>query len=138
MRVVLFSTMGTLKLGMDILTEKEQARVDSLLGHGGLFKTQGVGQRLMAAALNTPVVVMESAAEGGAWGIALLAAFLKQRGSGETLEAFLANKIFAGKSGAKVEPDPKDVEGFKKFMERYARGLVIEKAAVEHMKRRYK
>jgi sugar (pentulose or hexulose) kinase len=136
MRTVLFSTMGTLKLGMDILTEKERARVDSLLGHGGLFKTQGVGQRLMAGALNTPVAVMESAAEGGAWGIALLAAFLTQREKGEKLEAFLGNTIFAGKSGARVEPHPKDVEGFKKFMELYAGGLGIEKAAVEHMKRR--
>ena len=135
MRTILFSTMGTLKLGMDILTEKEQVRLDSLLGHGGLFKTKGAGQRLMATALDTPVAVMESAAEGGAWGIALLAAFLNRRGNGETLEAFLANKVFAGKSGALAKPDPKDVEGFKQFMKLYVNGLAIEKAAVEHMKR---
>jgi sugar (pentulose or hexulose) kinase len=135
MRTVLFSTMGTLKIGMDILTEKERVTVDSLLGHGGLFKTKGVGQRLMAAALDTPVAVMESAAEGGAWGIALLAAFLKKHADGETLEAFLAGKVFAGKTGALAKPDPKDREGFKQFMELYTGGLAIEKAAVEYMKR---
>ncbi|MDR1575884.1 MAG: FGGY-family carbohydrate kinase [Treponema sp.] len=133
MRAVLFSTMGTLKLGMDILTEKEHVRVESLLGHGGLFKTKGVGQRLMAAALNTPVAVMESAGEGGAWGIALLAAYMLQERK-TPLEQFLAEKVFAGKTGEKVDPDPKDVQGFRKFMERYTAGLNIEQAAVKHLK----
>ena len=133
MRTILFSTMGTLKLGMDILTEKEQVRLDSLLGHGGLFKTREVGQRLMAGALNTPVSVMESAGEGGAWGVALLAAFLLQKREGETLEKFLSEKVFAGKAGVKTEPDPKDVEGFKQFMKRYAAGLAIERAAIENL-----
>jgi sugar (pentulose or hexulose) kinase len=122
--------MGTLKLGMDILTEKEHVRLDSLLGHGGLFKTRGVGQRLMAGALNTPVSVMESAGEGGAWGIALLAAFMLQGGG--TLEKFLAEKVFAGKAGVKTEPDPKDAESFRHFMERYTTGLEIERAAVKN------
>jgi sugar (pentulose or hexulose) kinase len=130
MRALLFSTMGTLKLGMDILTEKEHIRLDNLLGHGGLFKTKGSGQRLMAAALNTPVSVMESAGEGGAWGIALLAAFMLQKQGGESLEKFLAEKVFANVTGAKLEPDPADVRGFKKFMERYSAGLKIEQAAV--------
>jgi sugar (pentulose or hexulose) kinase len=135
MRTVLFSAIGTLKLGMNILTEQEKVRIDSLLGHGGIFKTKGVGQRFMAAALNTPVSVMESAGEGGAWGIALLAAFMRQRNKGETLEQFLLEKVFAGKAGIQEKPDAKDAAGFSAFMERYTRGLAIERAAVENLKR---
>jgi sugar (pentulose or hexulose) kinase len=130
MRTLLFSAMGTLKLGMDILTENERVKIDSLLGHGGLFKTKGVCQRLMAAALNTPVAVMESAGEGGAWGIALLAAFMLQKEKGETLETYLEKKVFADHTGTRIEPDAKDVEGFTAFMKRYAAGLAIEKSAV--------
>ena len=133
MRTLLFSAMGTLRLGMDILTEKESVALDSLLGHGGLFKTKDVGQRLMAGALNTPVSVMESAGEGGAWGIALLAAFMRQGQEGESLEQFLAEKVFAGKTGVTIEPDPKDVKGFEQFMKRYTTGLAIERAAVENL-----
>jgi sugar (pentulose or hexulose) kinase len=132
MRTILFSTMGTLKLGMDILTEKEKVRIDSLLGHGGLFKTEGVGQRLMAGALNTPVSVMESAGEGGAWGIALLAAYILNKGG--TLEQFLSEKVFAGEKGVRTESDPKDAKSFGKFMERYAKGLEIEKAAIQNFR----
>jgi sugar (pentulose or hexulose) kinase len=130
MRTLLFSTMGTLKLGMDILTGQEQVRLDSLLGHGGLFKTKGVGQRLMAAALNVPVAVMEGAGEGGAWGIALLAAYMSQKSAGETLEAYLSENVFAGNPGLRVEPDPKDVQGFAAFMKRYTAALAIERSAV--------
>jgi sugar (pentulose or hexulose) kinase len=133
MRTLLFSSMATLKYGIDILVEKEKTRIDSLLGHGGLFKTKGVGQRFMAAVFNAPVGVMESAGEGGAWGIALLAAFTRE--GGETLEKFLAEKVFAGKTGARIEPDPKDVKSFIKFMERYTAGLGIERAAVENFKK---
>jgi len=133
MRTLLFSTMGTLKLGMDILAEKEKVRLDSLLGHGGLFKTKGVGQRLMAGALNAPVSVMESAGEGGAWGIALLAAFMAQGGHGKLpLEKFLSEKVFANMKSQKADPDPKDVESFRKYMLRYEAGLEIERAAVKH------
>ncbi|MDR0495830.1 MAG: FGGY-family carbohydrate kinase [Treponema sp.] len=133
MRAILFSSMGTLKFGIDILTEKEKVRIDSLLGHGGLFKTKGVGQRFMAAAFNAPVSVMEeSAGEGGAWGIALLAAFMLN--GGKSLEKFLAEKVFAGKTGSQIKPDPKDVESFRLFMERYTAGLKIERAAVENLK----
>ncbi|MDR1468366.1 MAG: FGGY-family carbohydrate kinase [Spirochaetaceae bacterium] len=131
-RALLFSAMGTLKLGMAILTEEERVRIDRLLGHGGLFKTKGVGQRLMAAALNTQVAVMESAGEGGAWGIALLAAFMRQKRDGETLEAYLADRVFAGNAGLCAEPDPRDVQGFAAFMRHYTKGLAIERAAVEH------
>jgi sugar (pentulose or hexulose) kinase len=134
MRSVLFSTMATLKIGMDILTEQEHVRLDTLLGHGGLFKTKGVGQSLMAAALDVPVAVMESAGEGGAWGIALLAAYLNQRGDGETLENYLASRVFASDAGSRVEPNADDTRGFMAFMDRYTKGLAIEKAAVEHLK----
>jgi sugar (pentulose or hexulose) kinase len=136
MRSLLFSAMATLKIGMDILTEKESVRLDKLLGHGGLFKTKGVGQRLMAAALHTPVAVMETAGEGGAWGIALLAAYMLQKGaepggSVESLENFLAQKVFGKNAGTLLEPDIKDVEGFTSFIKQYTKGLAIEKAAVQ-------
>ncbi|MDR0638468.1 MAG: FGGY-family carbohydrate kinase [Spirochaetaceae bacterium] len=134
MRALLFSAMGTLKLGMDILAEKEQVRLDRLLGHGGLFKTKGVGQRLMAAALDTPVAVMDSAGEGGAWGIVLLAAYMALKHEEESLETWLAKKVFAANFGASVEPDAKEAKGFKVFMERYTAGLHIERAAVDFLK----
>ncbi|MDR2483943.1 MAG: FGGY-family carbohydrate kinase [Treponema sp.] len=133
MRSLLFSALGTLKLGMDILTEKEQVRLDRLLGHGGLFKTKNVGQRLMAGALNTPVGVMDSAGEGGSWGIALLAAYRSLKHEGDTLETWLAGNVFAPGSGVNLEPDPKDVQGFQAFMKRYAEGLHIEQAAVNYL-----
>jgi sugar (pentulose or hexulose) kinase len=133
MRVILYSSMATLKIGMDRLTEKEGIGLDRLLGHGGLFKTRGVGQRLMASALNVPVVLMESAGEGGPWGMALLAAYLVQKGADETLEDFLSNKVFAHAGGVSVEPDAQDRQGFADFMERYKAGIPIERAAVEYL-----
>lgn len=135
MRSLLFSTMAALKIGMDILAEKEQVRLDTLFAHGGLFKTKGAAQRLLAAALQTPVAVMETAGEGGAWGIALLAAYMLQKtgtelnGSEESLETFLAQNVFAGRTGTTVEPDAHDVQGFTAFIKRYTKGLAIEKAA---------
>jgi sugar (pentulose or hexulose) kinase len=131
MRTLLFSTMGTLKLGMDILTGAEGVRLDRLLGHGGLFKTKGVGQRLMAATLNVPVAVMDSAGEGGAWGAALLAAYMRLKREGQTLETFLADNVFAGNAGVCVKPDAQDVKGFEIAMKRYTKALAIEKAAIE-------
>lgn len=112
-RAILFSTMATLKFGMNILTEKEFVRVDRLLGHGGLFKTPGVGQKLMAAVLETPVAVMSTAGEGGAWGIALLASYMKNRADGESLDSFLDSKVFGDMLGDSVAPDAEDAEGFK-------------------------
>jgi sugar (pentulose or hexulose) kinase len=134
MRTLLYSAMGTLKLGVNILIEKEQVRLDNLLGHGGLFKTKGVGQRLMAAALKAPITVMDSAGEGGAWGIALLAAYMSQKDTGETLEDFLSRRVFSKNDGERVEPIAADVQGFEIFMERFTKGLDIERAAVEHLK----
>jgi sugar (pentulose or hexulose) kinase len=132
MRNLLFSSMGTLKIGMDILTEKEHVTLEKLLGHGGFFKTKGVGQRLMAGALNVPVAVMESAGEGGAWGIALLASYLVNKMG--TLEDFLNEKVFAGDVGTTIMPDAKDRAGFERFMERYTAGLAVERAAVDNLK----
>jgi sugar (pentulose or hexulose) kinase len=131
-RSLLFSTMATLKIGMDILTVKENVKLEQLLGHGGLFKTEGVGQSLMAAALDVPVTVMASAGEGGAWGIAVLAAYRAQA-KGRTLVTFLAEQVFCGKTGKRVEPDQSDVEGFLRFMERYVKGLAVEREAVKSL-----
>ena len=134
MRAHLFSALGALKIGMDILFEQEKVKLDQLLGHGGFFKTEGVGQRIMAAAMDVPVSVMETAGEGGAWGIALLAAYMLYKEENEPLEAYLSGKVFADENGSTIAPDSKDVEGFAAFMERYKKGLVIEGTAVEAMR----
>jgi len=134
MRVHLFSALGTLKLGMDILFEQEKVKIDQLLGHGGFFKTKEVGQKMMAAAMNVPVSVMETAGEGGAWGIALLASYMIHKSGNQPLEDYLSDKVFAGENGITIAPDVKDVDGFATFMERYKKGLVIERAAVEGLK----
>lgn len=131
MRTHLFASLGSLKIGLDILFEQEQVQIDRILGHGGFFKTPEVGQRMMAAAVNVPVSVMETAGEGGAWGIALLAAYLRQKEANEPLEIYLTEKVFAGEQATTLAPDPADVEGFGAFMQRYKKGLVIERAAIE-------
>jgi len=133
MRVHLFASLGALKIGLGIF-DREGVKIDRILGHGGFFKTPEVGQKIMAAAMNAPVAVMETAGEGGAWGIALLAAYLARKGEGETLEAYLEQKVFAHAASTTVAPDPKDVEGFNAFMERYQQGLIIERAAVEGLR----
>lgn len=134
MRVNLFTSLGALKTGMDILLKEEGVKLDKILGHGGLFKTKGVGQNLLAGAIDTPVSVMETAGEGGAWGIAVLASYLVNKEEGESLEDYLNNKVFAGQEGEEVQPDERDVRGFDEFMVRYKEGLAIERAAVEHLK----
>jgi sugar (pentulose or hexulose) kinase len=134
MRVHLFTAMGALKIGMDLLLKQESVQLDEILGHGGLFKTPVVGQKLMAGALDVPVSVMETAGEGGAWGIALLASYMNRKAEQESLEEYLGNQVFAGKAVSSISPDPKDVEGFEAFMQRYKQGLAIERAAVEHLK----
>lgn len=134
MRVHLFSALGSLKIGLDILFEQEQVKIDQVLGHGGFFKTREVGQRIMAAAMNVPVSVMETAGEGGAWGIALLAAYRLRKTQNETLEAYLAKKAFARTNSMTVDPDPRDVEGFNMFMKRYKKGLIIERSAVDGLR----
>lgn len=133
-RVNLFASLGALKTGLDILMNQENVKVDKMLGHGGFFKTKLVGQKVMAAAINAPVSVMETAGEGGAWGIALLAAYAANRGENETLEQFLDSKVFSGENASTVEPDAADVAGFNEFMKRYKAGLAIERAAVNSLK----
>lgn len=134
MRTHLYTSLGALKTGMDILLKQEHVQIDEMLGHGGLFKTKGVGQSILAAAIDTPVSVMETAGEGGAWGIALLASYMVNKAEGEELAAYLAEKVFGGNAGSKMEPDAKDVEGFETFIKRYTEGLAIERAAVEALK----
>ena len=134
MRVHLFTSLGALKAGLDILLKEEGVQVDKVLGHGGLFKTKGVGQRIMAAAMNTPVSVMETAGEGGAWGIAVLADFMKNKKEGETLSQYLNQKIFAGQTEVTMQPEATDVKGFELFMKRYMGGLQVERAAVDFIK----
>lgn len=132
-RTILFSAMATLKFGMNILTEKESVQIDRLLGHGGLFKTPVVGQRLMAAVLETSVAVMATAGEGGAWGIALLASYMNNRKDGETLDTFLETRVFKDMIGSSVAPDKDDADGFKKYIDRYTAGFAIERAAVDNL-----
>lgn len=131
MRTNLYTCLGAMRVGLNILLDQEHVKIDRLLGHGGLFKTKGVGQQILADAVNAPVSVMETAGEGGAWGIALLASYLVNKEEGETLEEFLDAKVFAGNQGSTLEPKPEGVEGFNIFMERYLKGLDIERAAVE-------
>ncbi|MCL2828327.1 MAG: FGGY-family carbohydrate kinase [Oscillospiraceae bacterium] len=133
MRSLLFSAMATLKIGMDILSDGEGVTLSKLLGHGGLFKTPLVGQTLMAGALDIPVAVMESAGEGGAWGIALLAAYADARDEGETLEEFLKSKVFSDSAVNTIQPNPADVAGFAVYLERYKAALSIERTAVESL-----
>ncbi len=134
MRVNLFTSLGALKTGLDILLEKESVQVDEILGHGGFFKTKEVGQKIMAAAFNVPVSIMKTAGEGGAWGIAVLAAYMVNRADNESLEAFLKDKVFVEKQGNSIAPDPSDVAGFNEFMKRYNKGLAVERAAVDNLR----
>ncbi len=129
-RAQLYSTMATLKIGMDILAS-EGVAIDSLTGHGGLFKTPLVGQTYMAAACNAPVACMETAGEGGPYGMALLAAYRVWKSGGETLEYYLNRRVFAGVSGSTVQPDKETAAGFDAYMERYKALLDVERKAVE-------
>ena len=131
MRTNLYTCFGAMRVGMNILTDQEGVKIDRLLGHGGMFKTKGVGQQILADAVNAPVSVMETAGEGGAWGIAVLASYLINKEEGESLADFLNNKVFGGNTGETLQPTPEGVAGYNKFMERYMKGLSIERAAVE-------
>lgn len=130
---LIFSALATLRIGMDILFEKEQITLTRLYGHGGLFKTPEVGQRLTAAALRTPVAVLETAGEGGAWGIALLAAFLREKAEHETLEQYLNSRVFANENGTCLSPNGADTARFAYYLERYKIGLPVEKSAAERL-----
>ena len=132
MRTQLYSALATLKIGLDILGQ-EQVKMDRLLGHGGFFKTPAVGQRILAAAAGAPVSVMETAGEGGPWGMALLAAYMANRQEGESLEDYLERRVFAGQQVSTQQPDPEEQKGFEQFLSRYIRALPVEKDAVEYI-----
>ena len=131
MRTHLYGAIGVLKIGNDILLKEEHVKVDRITGHGGYFKTKGVGQRMLAAALSSPISVMETAGEGGAWGIALLAAFLVNNNGKLSLADYLEENVFAGDAGVEIAPTDEDVAGFNRYIERYKKALAIEKTAVE-------
>ena len=132
MRSILYGTVCALKAGNDFLLKDEGVKVDRITGHGGLFTVKGVGQRVLAAALNSPISVMETAGEGGAWGIALLAAYEVSNSEGLSLPDYLDAKVFAGNEGESISPSAEDVAGFDRYMEGYMKGLAIERAAVEN------
>ena len=134
MRANLYTYLGALKVGLDILLKEEGVAVDRITGHGGLFKTKGVGQKILAGALDATVSVMKTAGEGGAWGIALLASYMIQKEEGESLADYLQNKVFGGDEGEKMDPDPDDVKGFDEFIKRYKAGFPIERAAIDVLK----
>ena len=131
MRSHLYASVGVLKIGNDILFNEEKIKVDRITGHGGLFKTKGVGQRILAAAINSPISVMETAGEGGAWGIALLGSYLVNNEKKQSLADFLDEKVFVGDAGIEVSPTAEDVAGFNTYIENYKAGLPIEEAAVK-------
>ncbi len=131
MRVQLYTSLGALRIGMDILMRDEHVKLDVLMGHGGFFKTKGVGQKIMADGMGVPVSVMETAGEGGAWGIALLAAYMKDKKDGETLDRYLNSRIFSGMNVSRLDPDEEGIKGFDRFMEYYKGGIGIEKEAVK-------
>ena len=133
MRVHLYSSLSVLKIGMDLLLKNEGVKVENMLAHGGLFKTKGVGQKILAAALNTPVTVMTTAGEGGAWGIALLAQYMAE-GDGKALGAWLDEEVFKDAEGETLQPDPDDVKGFDAYIARYQSAMAVEKEAVRCLK----
>ncbi len=134
MRAHLYGAIGVLKIGNDILLKEEKVKVDRITGHGGYFTTPGVGQKMLAAALNSPISVMETAGEGGAWGIALLAAYAVNNDRKLSLPDYLDLVVFAGNAGTEIAPTPEDVAGFNAYIENYKKGLSIEQAAVENKK----
>lgn len=130
MRTQLFTALGALKIGMDLLLKDEGVRLEGITGHGGFFKVSGVGQTIMASALETPVTVMHTAGEGGPWGMAILAAYMSERQPGEKLADYLKHRVFVNSTGVTVQPDSKISESFRSFMQLYKKGLDIERTAV--------
>ena len=132
MRANLYAAVGVLKIGNDILFNDEHIKVDKITGHGGLFKTKGVGQCILAAALNSPISVMETAGEGGPWGMAILGSYLVNNTANLSLPEFLDEKVFTGNQGTEIAPTPEDVAGFNAYIKKYNRCLPIEEAAVKY------
>ena len=134
MRTHILSALATLKIGLDILTGQEQVQVDKLYGHGGFFKTPEVGQRMLSAAIGAPVSCMETAGEGGPYGMALLAAYRVRKAPGETLADYLDSRVFADASSSTLMAQPEDIEGFNAFLNRYKATFPAEIAAVEGLR----
>ena len=130
-RTNLNAAVAVLKIGNDILFNKEKVKVDRITGHGGFFKTPGVGQRILAAALNSPISVMQTAGEGGAWGMALLASYMVNNPGNLPLDQWLELAVFDGDTGTEIRPTPEEVEGFDKYIARYMAGLPVEEAAIK-------
>ena len=133
MRAQIYASLETLKYGMEIMN-REHVAIDCVYGHGGLFKTEGVGQNYLAAAIHAPVTVMETAGEGGAWGIALLADYMVYRAEGESLEDYLQDRVFTGMKQMTVSPDAGDEAGFNRYMERFISCIPAQKAAAEYFR----
>ena len=132
MRAHLYGAIGVLKIGNDVLFNEEHVKVDRIMGHGGYFTTPKVGQKMLAAALNSPISVMATAGEGGPWGMALLAAYAVNNDKKLSLADYLDQVVFAGNAGVEIKPDPEDVAGFNAYIENYKKGLAIEQAAVDN------
>ena len=133
MRMHLYTAFGALKTGLDVLLKEENVKIDSIFGHGGLFITEGVAQKLLAGAINAPVSVMKTAGEGGAWGMAVLASYMLNKKDNESLQEYLNSNVFAGLKERTETPDLEDVKGFDEYIKRYKNGLAIERAAVENI-----
>lgn len=131
MRSHLYAALGTLKVGMDILNEGETVSIDKMTGHGGLFKTEGVGQKIMAAAVKAPVSVMETAGEGGPWGEAILAAYMVNKAEDETLQDYLNRKVFADAKCVTIEPNTEDMEGLESYISKFKEGIEMERIATK-------
>jgi sugar (pentulose or hexulose) kinase len=131
MRSQLYGAIATLKIGMDMLSREEHVESDRLLGHGGFFKTAGVGQQILADALNVPISTMETAGEGGPWGMALLASYLHRKEENETLEEYLTNRVFQNAKSSTLSPNPEGVAGFQSYLDRYQAALAAQKAAAD-------
>lgn len=134
MRSHLYASFSALKVGMDLLLQEEKISIDAIYGHGGIFKTKGVAQNYLAAALNAPVSLMETAGEGGPWGMALLAAYLLHRQPEESLEDYLARRVFADAVGRTIDPNPKDVEGFQRYVRQFKDAIAVEQLAAKTLK----
>ena len=135
MRSHIYSLLATIRLGVDILREKESVTISKIVGHGGFFKTPVVGQTMLSAALNVPVSTLESAGEGGPYGEALLASYLVEKENNEALEDYLNNKVFAKQKSIEIIAEKEDVEGFNRFLVQYKKAIQIEKETIKVFKR---
>src|SRR5699024_1134718 len=133
MKSQIYSALATLKIGMDLLTEKERVQVDTIIGHGGFFKTENVGQQFMADALTIPVTLMDTAEEGGAWGIAILANYILHRTNFESLDDFLSKKVFTKDDSKTLQPVQEGINSFAHYMEKYEAILEVERVAIEKL-----